>query len=153
MSLSLPKLNIPYRPCRIKKEGENHFIFDPTRKKWLVLTPEEWVRQQLIQYLTADLRFPIEKIRLEFQIDLNGMVRRPDIVVYGDDMTPLVIIECKAPQITLGPNAFDQVLAYKKIIKAPYVFVTNGMQLTEIDEKGCAFFNRNILSWEKIKTQ
>lgn len=150
MSLALPKLNIPYRPCRIKKQGAEHFIFDPTRKKWLVLTPEEWVRQQLINYLCQDLTFPIEKIKLEFQIDLNGMLRRPDIVVYDQNFAPLVIIECKAPHIKLGADAINQVLAYKKVINARYVFVTNGRQLIEIDDNGDAFFDRKILSWDDI---
>lgn len=103
-------------------------IFDPLRHKWLVLTPEEWVRQHFIAHLIGDHGYPPHLMANEVAIQLNGLARRCDSVVWRrNDGSPLMIIEYKAPEIELTRRVFDQIVRYNMVLRAPYLIVSNGL--------------------------
>jgi len=115
----------PYQP-RIKKENEKEFIFDDVRKRWVVLVPEEWVRQNFLQYLTRVKKYPASLIAVEKEIKLGDLKKRFDIVVYDRDSKPWMIIECKEMNVPLDRSVLDQVLRYNISLQVPYLAITNG---------------------------
>ncbi|MDN5202913.1 type I restriction enzyme HsdR N-terminal domain-containing protein [Fulvivirgaceae bacterium BMA10] len=122
------KLNLPEYDFRITKSGGKLFIFDPLRKKNIVLTPEEWVRQHFIQYLINDLHYAKPLIKIESGLRYNNLPRRSDILVYDRKGQPFLIVECKSFEFKIDQKAFDQISRYNQTLKAPYIVVTNGMQ-------------------------
>jgi len=112
---------------KIKKEGKTIFIFDLIRKKYLVLQPEELVRQLLILHL-IDIGYPKEKIQVEKGLDINGQRRRFDIVVYDKDFEPYLLVECKSHTVRITQDTFDQIANYNLQLRAPYLLVSNGVQ-------------------------
>ena len=123
-----PILNLPSYEHRITKEGNSVFIFDPVRKKKVVLTPEEWVRQNFIRYLLSEKGFPISRLALEMKIEVNGLSKRCDLVYYSIQGLPQLIVECKASHIKLSQGTFDQAARYNMTLQVPYLVITNGMQ-------------------------
>lgn len=121
-------LNLPVYQFKTKQEGERTFIFDGIRKKYLVLTPEEWVRQNFIQYLINEKQFPKSLIAIEAGLKYNQLQKRLDVLVYDKQGAPHLIIECKAPEVKITQDVFDQVARYNFICKAKYLVVTNGLQ-------------------------
>ncbi len=119
----LPLLNLPSFRLRI----DSGKIFDPIRKKWVALTPEEWVRQNFINYLLTDKKYPRSLIKIENTIQAFGASRRCDAVVYSNEIKPRLIIECKAPQINISEKTFQQIALYNSVLKTPYLIVTNGL--------------------------
>ena len=115
----------PYQP-KIKKENEREFIFDKFRKRWVILTPEEWVRQNFLQYLTQTKKYPASLIAIEKEIKLGELKKRFDIVVYDADTKPWMIIECKEMNVPLDKTVLDQVLRYNISLDVPYLVITNG---------------------------
>lgn len=115
----------PYQP-RIKKENNKEFIFDPLRKRWAVLTPEEWVRQHFLAYLTEVMQYPASLVAVEREISLPGLKKRFDIVVYNRDAQPWMLVECKEMNVPLNAAVLDQVLRYNQVISAAYFVITNG---------------------------
>src|SRR6188768_1239797 len=115
----------PYQP-RIKKENEKEFIFDEVRKRWVVLVPEEWVRQNFLQYLTRVKKYPASLIAVEKEIKLGDLKKRFDIVVYDRNSEPWMIIECKEMNVPLDRSVLDQVLRYNISLQVPYLAITNG---------------------------
>lgn len=111
----------------MKNEAKNTFIFDVIRKKWLILTPEEWVRQHVVNYLVRVKNYPASSIAIEKELNLNGLKRRYDIVVYSKQLSPYLIVECKAPYIALDRLVVEQALRYNLVIKAELVMITNGV--------------------------
>jgi hypothetical protein len=111
---------------RIKSEGGKDYIFDSLRKKWLVLTPEEWVRQNFLQYLVQVMKYPLSLIAVEKEFRFGEMNRRFDILIYNTDHQPWMMVECKAPEISLDQTVLDQVLRYNISIPVPYLVITNG---------------------------
>lgn len=111
----------------MKNQANNTYIFDVVRKKWLVLTPEEWVRQHVLNYLIVEKKYSASSIAIEKELNLNGLKKRYDIVVYSKDLTPHLIIECKAPYISLDQAVVEQALRYNLIVKATLVMITNGV--------------------------
>ncbi len=120
-------LQFPKFEYKLKVENKQSFIFDEVRKKWLILTPEEWVRQHLIHYLIEFKAFPRGLIQIEKQIDLNGTKKRFDVLVYNQLLEAVLLVECKAPQIPLSQSTLDQVLRYNLQVKAKYILITNGL--------------------------
>ncbi|MDI1356439.1 MAG: type I restriction enzyme HsdR N-terminal domain-containing protein [bacterium] len=120
-------LKYPPFAIRLKKEKEQTYVFDFIRKKWLVLTPEEWVRQHVLNYLVVEKQFPASSIAIEKELQLNDLKRRFDIVVFDSLLQPYLIVECKAPYIPLDTQVLEQVLRYNLSLKAKLVMVTNGM--------------------------
>lgn len=115
----------PYQP-KIKKEAGKEFIFDEFRKRWIMLTPEEWVRQNFLQYLTRVKNYPAALIAVEKEINLGELNKRFDIVVYNKDAKPWMIIECKKMNMPLDKKVLDQVLRYNISLQTPYLVITNG---------------------------
>lgn len=120
-------LNLPVYHPKIKKEAGKVWIFDVIRKKFIVLTPEEWVRQHFIQYLINQLKYPRSLFKVESGLSFNDLQKRSDIVVHDRNGRPWMIVECKSPTIKLSQRAFNQISVYNMNIGARYLAVTNGM--------------------------
>ena len=118
-------LQYPSYPFKIKALHGKDQIFDPFRKTWVLLTPEEWVRQNLLQYLVQSLHYPSSLIAVEKKIKLGELSKRFDIVVYKNEI-PWMIIECKEAKITLNEKTMKQILQYQQILTAQYLFISNG---------------------------
>ncbi len=123
----MQQLNLPKYPIKIKEENGVCYIFDVIRKKYLVLQPEEWVRQNFIQFLVNDKDYIASLIAIEKGLKLNELQKRADIVVYDKQAAPIVLIECKAPKVNINQEVFEQVARYNMVFKVPYLLVTNGM--------------------------
>lgn len=123
------KLNFPSFEFKMLVKDEQDWIFDPIRKKYVRLTPEEWVRQHLISYLLETRGVPSGLLGVEKQITINRLSRRFDVCIYGRNGLPLLLGECKAPSIVLGPEVFDQAARYNLVLKASYFIITNGLDL------------------------
>jgi len=121
------KLNLPDFKLALRKEGGKVLIFDVIRKKYIVLTPEEWVRQHFVHYLIDHFKYPKSLFRVESSLTYNKLQKRSDIVIHNRFGKPWMLIECKAPEIKLTQKAFNQVAVYNMTIGARYVAVTNGM--------------------------
>jgi type I site-specific restriction endonuclease len=120
-------LNLPDTTLRIRMKGEKQEVFDNVRKKFVALTPEEWVRQNFIHYLTDHRKVPRSLIAVEASLRYHRLKKRSDIVVYGKDGAPCLVVECKAPEVTMTQAVFDQVAMYNMSLKVPFLAVTNGM--------------------------
>ncbi len=122
-------LNLPPRQLNVRlNSAENIEIFDPLRRRWLYLTPEEWVRQHFMAYLRAEHSYPAHLMANEVSIELNGLHRRCDSVVWNrKDASPLMILEFKAPDVELNRKVFDQIVRYNMVMKAPFMIVSNGL--------------------------
>lgn len=123
----MEKLNLPQYPIKIKQEEGKQYVFDAIRKKYLVLTPEEWVRQNFLQYLIHDKKYPASLIEIEKGLKLNELQKRADSLVYKDSK-PYVLIEFKAPKIKITQEVFEQIGRYNSIFKVPYLIVSNGLE-------------------------
>ena len=122
------RLNLPEAQCNIKKIDGKLSVFDIIRKKFVVLTPEEWVRQHFIHHLIKDLQYPKTLLRVEFGIQYNQLPKRPDLVVYDRKGSPYALVECKAPEVPITQKTFEQAAAYNQVVKAKYLMTTNGMK-------------------------
>lgn len=120
-------LNFKKYDFRYKKVNEILQIFDCIRKKFVVLTPEEWVRQHTIQFLILDKNFPISLINVEKNIKINTLNKRYDIIVNQTNGNIFLVIECKAASVEINQNTFDQIARYNLVLKAKYLMVTNGI--------------------------
>ena len=127
MELLLP-LNLPPYAFKITDEGGQLMLFDIIRKKNIVITPEEWVRQHFVQYLINQKKYPKTLIKLEGGHKLNGMAKRSDIVIYNPAGQKILLVECKAPSITIDQKTFDQIAHYNIVHKVKTLAVTNGLQ-------------------------
>lgn len=116
----------PAPDFRIETRNGQPCIFDPIRKKWLVLQEEEWIRQNFIQYLLKEMRYPKNLIALEKEIKLGTLKKRFDILVFDSRLRPWMLIECKAAGVALSEAVFDQVLRYHITLPARYLIITNG---------------------------
>jgi hypothetical protein len=147
------KINFPAYQFRFKSNENNTLIFDVIRKIFVVLTPEEWVRQHVIHYLKTELEYPLSLINVEKQLLLHNMRKRYDVVVYNPDGSIHLIVECKAPDIPIDQAVFDQIARYNYSLNASYLMVTNGLKhyYCSIDYetesyiylKELPFYNRN----------
>jgi hypothetical protein len=121
-------LNLPAYDCKLKHSDGISFIFDPIRKKFVQLTPEEWVRQHFLHYLTLHLHYPKSLISMEKGLKYNSLQKRTDLCVYSQEGLPLVLIECKSAEVTISAETVKQASVYNQTIKAPYIMLTNGVQ-------------------------
>lgn len=126
--MDLPKLNLPEYKFRLKRQNEKVYIFDSYRKKYVVLTPEEWVRQNVLEFLVKEKGYPKDWIAVEKEININGLKRRYDALVYNKNEDVYLLIEFKAPKIKIDEKVFSQIAAYNFKLKAPYLLVSNGME-------------------------
>ncbi|HLG39256.1 MAG TPA: type I restriction enzyme HsdR N-terminal domain-containing protein [Chitinophagaceae bacterium] len=132
------EINYPEPNFRIKKENGREFLFDPIRKKWLLLTEEEWVRQNFIQYLVEIKNYPSALIALEKIISLGELKKRFDILVYDRNHRPWMMVECKEMNVALSDAVLQQVLRYNIAVPVRFIVITNGKQ---------------TLGWEKTDAQ
>ncbi|MBQ4279487.1 MAG: type I restriction enzyme HsdR N-terminal domain-containing protein [Rikenellaceae bacterium] len=122
-----PRLNFPVFRFRVTADGARHRIWDTVRGRWLVLTPEEWVRAHVLRYLTACAGVPGALIRGEYPVSLNGQPQRADVVVCTRDGQPWLLVECKAPEVEVLRPVLDQAVRYNSVLGARYVWITNGL--------------------------
>ena len=120
------KIAYPLYEPKIKSENGKEFIFDETRKQWVVLTPEEWVRQNFLQYMIQIKKYPASLIAIEKEIQLGDLTKRFDILLYDRNMKPWMIIECKEMNVAITEQVLNQALRYNITLNVPYIFITNG---------------------------
>jgi hypothetical protein len=120
------EVTYPEPAFRVKKDKGRELIFDTIRRQWLVLTPEEWVRQNFVQYLVQVMEYPATLVALEKEIRLGELKKRFDILVYDSAHQPWLMVECKATSITLDQEVLEQVLRYNMSVPVPYLAITNG---------------------------
>ena len=125
---ALPKLNFPPVRFRARRRGEGVEVWDALRGIYLVLSPEEWVRQHLIAYLVASCGVQPKRIVEEYPVPLNGQPQRADVVVVGDRAEPLILAECKAPDVTIGERTLAQAVRYNSVLGARFIVLTNGLK-------------------------
>lgn len=123
----MQKLNFPQYQFDVKREDDQLFILDQIRKKWVVLTPEEWVRQHTIYYLVDQKKYPAGLIGVEKSILVNKMNKRFDLVCYNQDTKPVLLVECKAPEVEITQSVLDQALRYNSQLQVNYLLLTNGI--------------------------
>ncbi len=119
-------INYPKNELRIKKEYSREFIFDEVRRKWIIITPEEWVRQNILQYLIKIMKYPAALIAVEKMVELGELKKRCDVVVYKAE-NPWMIVECKAMSTPLSQHVLEQVIRYNIAIPSNYLVITNGI--------------------------
>lgn len=119
-------LNFPQYSFRLKNKENKLFLFDVVRKKFVRLTPEEWVRQHVVWYLHNDLHYPLSLINVEKEINLHNIKKRYDVVVFNKNGSIHLIVECKAPEINITQGTFDQIARYNLKLQSAYLMVTNG---------------------------
>ena len=123
----MQQLNFPSFSFRFKNSENKVSIFDAIRKKFIILTPEEWVRQHVVQFLMTEKNYPQSLLNVEKVLQINGLRKRYDIVVYNSDGTIHILIECKAPEVTISQNTFDQIAQDNMTLQSNYLMVTNGL--------------------------
>ena len=138
----LENLNLPSYPYKLKKVDDKIYIYDSLRRKYILLTPEEWVRQHFVHFLINHHQYPKSMIRLESSLKYNNLLKRTDIQIFGRDGNLLMIVECKAPYIELNQSVFEQAAQYNKTLKAKFLTITNGMK-----------FYTCKTDWEKLEVE
>ncbi len=149
-TIIMPRLNLPPFTPRLTITGGKPRIWDSLRQRYVALTPEEWVRQHFVSYLTASLDYPTPLMANEVSIDLNGMSRRCDTVVYDTQLRPLMIVEYKRPGVKITQKVFSQISRYNLTMRVDYLTVSNGLQhfcCKMHYESGTYTFLENIPQW------
>ena len=126
--MAITKLNLPEYKFRFREAGQKKQIFDSFRKKFVAFTPEEWVRQNFLMYLTLGKNYPSSLVAVEAGLQLYKRKKRTDIVVYNNTGKPVLIVECKAPDIKISQDVFDQIARYNMALQVNYLIVTNGLE-------------------------
>ena len=123
----MKQLQFPAYSFRFKNSENKVAIFDEIRKKFIIITPEEWVRQHVVQFLLHDKKYPKSHINVEKLLKINDLNKRYDVVVYNPDGSIFILVECKAPEIKISQHTFDQIARYNMTLNAEYLMVTNGL--------------------------
>jgi len=148
-------LNLPTYSLKIKSVNNREYVYDQFRKKFVRLTPEEWVRQNFAHYLVSEKSYPASRMMIEKSLHINKMSRRCDILVSDDTGAPVIIIECKSPEIKIGQSTFEQVSVYNIAFRVKYLVITNGMQhyccVVDFENEKVNFLNE-IPGYEQIRT-
>lgn len=134
----MKKLIFPEFDLKVKQSGENLLVFDVIRKDYVTLTPEEWVRQHVVHTLINLKKYPKSLISIEKSLKIKSLLKRTDIVIFDKKLKPFMLIECKAPEEKLNENVLKQALIYNSNKKAPYICITNGIEVRvfQLDTKG-----------------
>lgn len=141
----MQELNLPEYDFKIEQKAEGNTIYDIARKKFIALTPEEWVRQHWIHYLHKELNYPLSLMVIEAGVKVNQLQKRADIVIYNKLKQPYLIVECKAPKVSLNNDVFNQIITYYSTIKAEILIVSNGLKHV------CFKFNHETKQTEFLK--
>jgi len=150
----MKQLNLPEYSFKIKSKEQKNYIFDSIRKKFVLLTPEEWVRQNFVRYLIQEKGYSSQLIAIEMTLEYNRLSYRADVVVYNRNMEPALIVECKAPEVRLSQEHFDQIARYNMQLRVEYLLVTNGINhyCCQIDfEEGKYAFLKDIPQFQEIQ--
>ncbi len=140
-------LKLPPYNYKLKSSENKTYIFDVIRKKYIVLTPEEWVRQHVVNFLINEKGYPKSLISVEKQLIINKLKKRTDVIVFSNTGAPHVIVECKAPSVKITQKTFDQIARYNLKINAKYLMLSNGLQhyFAQLDiQNNCFVFLRDI---------
>ena len=140
------KIVYPDQKPRMKTADGQEFIFCLMRRRWVVLTPEEWVRQNFLLYLTEVLHYPASLIAVERQIEITGMKKRFDIVVFDTEAKPFMIVECKEMNVPLAEPVFEQAIRYNAVIGAKLLVITNGSYTRAFEQRNGQMHELNQLS-------
>jgi hypothetical protein len=132
------KISYPSYPFKIETREDKEYIFDPLRRKWVRLTPEEWVRQNFLQYLLQVMHYPAALIAIEKEIQMGELKKRFDILVYKNDH-PWLLIECKEMNVPINESVMQQLLRYQTTVQADYLIVTNGNETRGIGKENNQF--------------
>lgn len=145
-------LTFPSYPLEIKRDSDHELIWDRLRKKWLVLTPEEWVRQHMVEFLIHERGYPGGRMMLEHRLKINKMDRRADLVVFNEKGAPVFMAECKRPTVALDQKTLDQIARYNMILGVPYLLITNGLQhyCLKLSSDGTASWLNDIPKFEDL---
>lgn len=147
-------LNLPTYPIKVTLQNGKRVVFDSVRNKFVALTPEEWVRQHFVNYLINEKGYPQNLIANEVTVKLNNTSKRCDSVVYNQYLSPLVIVEYKAPHIEVTNNTFDQIVRYNMVLHVKYLIVSNGINhyCCEIDYDSQSYaFLKNIPEYGELQ--
>lgn len=125
-------LNLPPAPLRIESKDNKELVWDELRKKKIVLTPEEWVRQHWVHHLHSTFAYPLSNLAVERSFKLNGLVKRFDLLAFFQG-NPVLVVECKAPHVPITEDVFHQALRYNQVLQAPVLVVSNGLQHYALD--------------------
>ncbi|MGQ1908509.1 type I restriction enzyme HsdR N-terminal domain-containing protein [Marinifilum sp. RC60d5] len=150
----MENLNLPTYSFKLKFDLQRKLIFDSIRKKYVVLTPEEWVRQNFIRYLVEEKGYPDSLIAVEKKVDVNLLPQRSDIVFYNKNANPVIIVECKSTKIKITQEVFNQIARYNMKLRVPFLVVTNGLRhfCCYMDyEKQSFQFMEDIPNYQEIK--
>ncbi len=139
------KIEYPAYDFKVKQQDNTRFIFDELRKVWLKLTPEEWVRQNFVQFLITCKKYPSALIAIEKKIFVGEMTKRFDILVYQHDFRPMMMIECKAMTVPLSEEVLNQVLRYNISMLVTYLVITNGTHCMAFEKR-----NRQLVPLDEI---
>lgn len=120
-------LNLPKYPFKISKEDNKLLIYDEYRKKKIVLTPEEWVRQHFLKFIELEKGYPKSIIAVEKEVKVNNLKKRFDILIFDSNGKPNLIVECKSPKTKIDQSTFDQIARYNLTLKANFLVLTNGI--------------------------
>ncbi|MBA4408447.1 MAG: type I restriction enzyme HsdR N-terminal domain-containing protein [Bacteroidota bacterium] len=124
----MQKLNLPEYSFRIKNKEEKSLIFDSLRKKFVRLTPEEWVRQNFVQFLIQKKNYPVSLIAIEVGVKVNNNPQRADMIIFDRSGNPVLVAEFKAPEVKISQQSFDQIVRYNMQLKVKFLIVSNGME-------------------------
>ena len=124
----MQQLNLPNYKFRIKSTKNKYEIFDIIRKKYVILTPEEWVRQHIIHFLIEEKKYPVSLIGVEKKLTINKLTKRTDLLIFNNKGLPHIIVECKAPSVPITQGTFDQIARYNLKLNADLLVVSNGLQ-------------------------
>jgi len=124
----MQKLNLPEYSFRIKTKEGKDFIFDALRKKFVRLTPEEWVRQNFVQFLISEKKYSVSLIAVEVVVKVNNNPQRADLVVFDRSGNPVLVAEFKAPEVKISQQTFDQIVRYNMQLKVKFLIVSNGLE-------------------------
>lgn len=144
------KIEYPEHPFKIREEAGKEIIFDELRRLWVRLTPEEWVRQNFLQYLVLVKKYPSSLIAIEKEMQLGELKKRFDILVYDSTHKPWMMVECKAMEIPLDEKVLHQVLRYNISIPVPFLIITNGKYMAGFHRKITGLEMINELPWPAV---
>ncbi len=148
----MKELNFPPYHFKINTTPQAKHIFDVYRRKWVILTPEEWVRQHTLRYLVEEKKYPAGLLSVEKAIKVNTLLKRCDAVFYNTARKPLLIIECKSPEVEINQNVFEQAMRYNLSLQVNYLFITNGLQhyFFKTTQQGLEAL-KTILEWNSLQ--
>lgn len=152
---TLPTLNLPRTDLRLKQEEGRTSVFDVLRRRYVALTPEEWVRQHFVHFLIEHKAYPAACLGNEISLSVEGLKKRCDTVIYGPNARPLAIVEYKAATVPITQRVFDQTWRYNMPLRVPYIIISNGMQhfCCRINyETSTSVFLADIPTYETMKT-